>query len=694
MSIRNRLLVTMIALTSTAVIVCSLLAYHSARQSLRSAAIRQLAGIRRSRASTVESLFERVRHDTDSLSDDRMFVEGLKQFSKACASLNATRDPKRRAEVLHFYQEIFLPDVRNYMSLPRPPSSYLPQTEIGYLLQDRYVLGQPSTENGSEADFGVTTDLYSRVHSKYDAPIRKLVKQFGYEDLLLVELTDLQIVYSAAKNPDFGTSLKSGPYRDTPLANIVRQAAVTPDRDGLFTADFTRYEPAKGKAEAFIATPVFDGLTRVGVFAIQFSAAEIDRAISGNRGWRKDGLGETGDLEIVGPDHLLRSTARKYIEHPEEVLSTLRNRGVPDKEIRRIRRYGSTILVASLSSKAVEDGLEGKEGTVIESDLFGDANFVSFMPLRTSGLRWMLLARLDLKEALAPVRVLQREMRLWILLTILGAVGAALLVTNRLSKPISGLALAAQQMGGGDLSARVNVLSQDELGVLSATFNRMAESIEKSVQTIAEKNKENENLLLNILPGPIAERLKNGETTIADHYSEVTVLFADIVGFTTMSQGRQPTEIVTLLNGLFTRFDAIAAKHRIEKIKTIGDAYMAVAGLSDAEPDHTKRMVDMALDMLDAVEQYGTQAEVPLAIRIGINAGPVAAGVIGTSKFIYDLWGDTVNMASRMESTGLPGGIQVTGAIQEKLNTSYTFQPRGLIQVKGKGSFETWLVER
>jgi len=693
MSIRYRLLLTMIALSSIAVIVCSLLAYRSAKTTLRSAAIRQLTAIRRSRAYALESYFERVRHDTDSLSDDRMFVEGLGEFNKAYAGLKTTPDPNRRARVLGFYKDVFLPEVQKYMSLPKPEANYLPQTEVGYLLQDRYVVREPATGNGSEADVIETNDLYSRVHAKYNGPIRKLAKQFGYDDLLLIESTNLQIVYSVAKNPDFGTSLKTGPYRDTPLANVVRQAAASPGRDELFTADFTRYEPAKGNATAFVATPIFDGPTRVGVFALQLSTAEIDRTISGNRGWKEDGLGETGDVEIVGEDHLLRSTARKFIEHPEQVLNTLRANGVPEKELRRMKRYGSTILVATLSSTAVQKGLAGEDGTVIESDLFGKDTFVSFMPFRTSGLRWVVLARLDVDEALAPVRVLERETTLWILLTILGALAVALLVSSRLSKPISALAAAAERMGAGDLAARVEVLSKDELGVLSATFNRMAERIQRSLKTIADKNKENESLLLNILPGPIAERLKSGETTIADHYSEVTVLFADLVGFTTMSQSRQPTEIVTLLNGLFTRFDAIAAKHGIEKIKTIGDAYMAVAGLSMPEQDHSKRMVDMAIEMLEAVQAYANQAGIPLSIRIGLNAGPVAAGVIGTSKFIYDLWGDTVNMASRMESTGVPGAIQVTSAIYDKLKGDYTFEARGPIEVKGKGSYETWLLQ-
>ncbi|MFL6417124.1 MAG: adenylate/guanylate cyclase domain-containing protein [Bryobacteraceae bacterium] len=682
----------MIALSSVAVIVCSLLAYRSARTSLRDVVIRQLAGIRRSRAYAVKSYFERVTHDCDSLSDDRMFVEGMREFSTAYAQIKEITGPSHRAKVLRFYKEIFLPEVQRYMSLPKPQSDYLPQTDTAYLLQDRYVLPQAGADSGSEAELPPHQDIYTRVHAKYDVPIRKLASQFGYDDLLLIELTNLQIVYSVAKNPDFGTSLKSGPYRDTPLAHIVKQASTSDERDAVFLADFTRYEPARGKATAFIATPIFDGPTRVGVFALRITTSEIDRAISGNRGWRDDGLGETGDLQIVGSDHLLRSTARKFIEHPDDVLQQLRFRGVPEKEIRRLKEYGTTILVASLSSGAVENGLEGREGTVIESDLFGDRTFVSFMPLGTSGLRWMLLARLNVNEAMRPVRVLEGEMMLWGLLTILGAIAAALLVTNRLSKPISSLAVAAQRMGTGDLTARVEVFSNDELGILSSTFNKMAANIEKDIQTIADKNNENENLLLNILPGPIADRLKSGETTIADHYSEVTVLFADIVGFTTMSQNREPTEIVALLNGLFTRFDAIASKHGIEKIKTIGDAYMAVAGLPNPERNHSKRMVDMALEMLEAVEHYGTQVGIPLAIRIGINAGPVAAGVIGTSKFIYDLWGDTVNMASRMESTGVPGAIQVTRAIYEKLEGDYTFQSRGLIQVKGKGSYETWLV--
>jgi class 3 adenylate cyclase len=210
--------------------------------------------------------------------------------------------------------------------------------------------------------------------------------------------------------------------------------------------------------------------------------------------------------------------------------------------------------------------------------------------------------------------------------------------------------------------------------------------------TIDRLARENERLLLNILPGPIADRLKAGEERIADAFSEVTVLFADIVGFTQLSAARSAQAVVELLNDLFTRFDLAAREFGIEKIKTIGDAYMAVCGLPDPAPDHMERMMGMALRMLQLSKDSGDERGTPIRLRIGVNSGPVVAGIIGRRKFIYDLWGDTVNLASRMESHGIPDAIQVTRPIFEKLQGRYPFEARGVIEVKGKGNVETWVL--
>lgn len=210
--------------------------------------------------------------------------------------------------------------------------------------------------------------------------------------------------------------------------------------------------------------------------------------------------------------------------------------------------------------------------------------------------------------------------------------------------------------------------------------------------TIDHLRRENERLLLNILPAPVAERLKAGDERVADRFEEVTVLFADIVGFTPIAAAMQPAEVVEMLNDLFTRFDLAAQELGIEKIKTIGDAYMAVCGLPDPRADHSDRMVRMALRMLAIAREFGAARGVPLRLRVGINSGPVVAGVIGRSKFIYDLWGDAVNLASRMESYGVPDAVQVTRSVVEALEGRYPFEPRGAIEVKGKGSVETWVL--
>jgi class 3 adenylate cyclase len=205
-------------------------------------------------------------------------------------------------------------------------------------------------------------------------------------------------------------------------------------------------------------------------------------------------------------------------------------------------------------------------------------------------------------------------------------------------------------------------------------------------------HRENERLLLNILPEEIAERLRRGETVIADRFDDVTLLFADIVGFTEMSSTMSATELVSVLNEVFTAFDDLVDRYELDKVKTIGDAYMVIGGLLDDATDHTERVADLALALAERLDAIEAATRLGVRFRIGINCGPVVAGVIGTKKFIYDVWGDTVNVAARMESLGIPGRIQVSGAVEERLRGRYELEARGLIEVKGKGSLPAWFL--
>lgn len=215
---------------------------------------------------------------------------------------------------------------------------------------------------------------------------------------------------------------------------------------------------------------------------------------------------------------------------------------------------------------------------------------------------------------------------------------------------------------------------------------------------ILAEQKVSDRLLRNVLPHAIAERLKGRHPgddvtdVIADNFDDVTVLFADLVGFTHFSEGVSPKVLVDVLNDIFTRFDVIADARGLEKIKTIGDAYMAVAGLPTPVTDHSARAAHMALDMMDAVERHNLGNEHKLKVRIGLSTGAVVAGVIGKRKFFYDVWGDTVNTASRMESQGLAGRIQLSEATRSRLTGAFALEERGAIDVKGKGEMHTWFL--
>ena len=239
---------------------------------------------------------------------------------------------------------------------------------------------------------------------------------------------------------------------------------------------------------------------------------------------------------------------------------------------------------------------------------------------------------------------------------------------------------------------RARIFSSLEKKRLRDLDRKHLEMLNHEKQLLEVEQMKTEKLMLNILPRPIAERLKRGEKNISGSYPDVSILFSDLVGFTKMSSQVSATDLVKLLNDLFTRFDKRADSLGLEKIKTIGDAYMAVGGLPIPRPDHAELCADMALGMFQDLQEFNEQNGSELNMRVGINSGPVVAGVIVFTKFSYDLWGNTVNTASRMESTSRHGRVQVSPSTYEALKTSFSFEDGGLMECKGLGEIRTHLL--
>ncbi|MGB5810649.1 MAG: adenylate/guanylate cyclase domain-containing protein [Polyangiales bacterium] len=270
---------------------------------------------------------------------------------------------------------------------------------------------------------------------------------------------------------------------------------------------------------------------------------------------------------------------------------------------------------------------------------------------------------------------------------------------RRLLGPLAQVHASAEAVATGHFDRPIEHESSDEMGQLVGTFNSMLRSTRDSIEALHRRNDElqvarlrSDELLLNIIPAAIAGRIKSGETSIADEFPSVTVLFADLVGFTQLTDRLGPHEIVHVLGEIFGLFDARLAHHRVEKIKTIGDCYMAAGGVPEAAADHARQTADFAIGIKEDFGKWAEGSGLDLQIRIGMHSGTAVAGIVGTHRFAYDIWGDVVNVASRMESTGRPGEIQVSDPTYVQLKDLYEFEKIAAVEVKGKGRMQTWLL--
>ncbi|MBP0019332.1 MAG: HAMP domain-containing protein [Cyanobacteria bacterium SBLK] len=276
------------------------------------------------------------------------------------------------------------------------------------------------------------------------------------------------------------------------------------------------------------------------------------------------------------------------------------------------------------------------------------------------------------------------------------SIGTLIFVERIVLLRLSHLSTEVKKIGlAHDSSQRIQLSGNDELTGLAQTINWMLESLESSEKEVQQEREKAEALLLNIFPESIARTLKSKRSAIAQHFESVTILFADLVGFTELSARLSPIELVELLNEIFSQFDRLVGDFGLEKIKTIGDAYMIASGLPIPREDHAEAMAEMALAMHKTMQSFQRHNGESFQMRIGINTGAAVAGAIGQKKFIYDLWGDAVNVASRMESLGKPAAIQVSTTTYKLLKDKYSFERRGQIWVKGKGIMTTyWLIDK
>jgi class 3 adenylate cyclase len=691
LSIKSKLIAMLLTVSSCSVLVTAYIGYRSGQSNLTDRVFNQLTSLRTTKSYQIESYFQTLGNHIHTLSEDPTVVSALQDFDGAYRQLETAPVPiEFDRQLAKYYQTEFLPKLAKTKQGVPVLNAYLPSTPAARNLQYHYIAANPNPV-GKKHLLDTATDgsPYSNRHARYHPIFRNIIKKFGYYDMFLINPQGT-VVYTVYKETDFTTNFTTGAYNESNLARLVASVRRAKQKDFVKLIDFEGYVPSYGAPAAFIAAPVYDRSTFVGVLAVQLPVDEINNVMTGNRNWERDGLGKSGETYLVGRDYLMRSVSRFLVDSPADYFKSLQDIGVDTATINRIRQYNTSILEQKVMTTAATEALANRQGTQIIQDYRNVPVLSSYAPLKIDGLDWAILAEIDLAEAYAPIYAFGNQVAISATLLLLLVTLLAMALANLFVKPIDRLIASARKVEAGDLDTSIALNTHDEFGELAQSFNAMVESLQAQTNLVAQKNFENEQLLLSLFPAAIAKRLKRGEKEIADTVSNVTVLFSDLTGFTKLAGDLTAQELVTILSDLVTSFDDAAERYGIEKIKTIGDSYMAICGLSVPYLDHDKRAVDFALEMMSIVRRFNHERGFELNISVGIHSGDVTAGIIGRHRSIYDVWGNTVNLANALRVACPSGSIFVSAAVYQRLDDLYEFEPAEVPEGNGTAALKVW----
>jgi class 3 adenylate cyclase len=694
LSIQSKMILLLLATTLGSIAVMAWIGYGSARDALVQSAHNQLQGVRAAKTRTLKTMLESLRDQVVSISDSRAVIDGMRTFRKAYRDLEARGLSAEESEKLDaFYRDTYLPALDAAVEGTPVLDQYLPRRPAERWLQHHWIAANPHPYGkGSELEEspGDASD-WGRAHTDLHQVFSRAVTIFGFEDVMLVDADTLDIVYGWQKTSELGTNLENGPYSNTQLAAKVRAMRHQKDRDDFKIADFEPYRPSLGRPMGFALSPIFDGAQMIGILVLQFPIDAFNRVLTGDFGWKEEGMGATGETYLVGPDATMRSRSRFMVEDPKGFVASLRRSSVPTSVVDQIERQGSVLCVLPVDSQAARAALHGESGIMETVDYRGKPVLSAYGPIELDSLRWGVVSEIDLDEAEAPVHALARRVLAAGSGLALLATTLALLAANALTNPLRRLAEGARRLGAGETDVRVDVDSQDEFGELGRTFNEMAESIRGQKERLEVQVRENQELLLSILPASAVAQRQEGDEKASRQFADVTVLFAEITGLEELNRSAGESGALAVLGDVIEAFDEAAERHGIEKVKTIGASYLAVCGLSVTRPDHARRVIQFAQEMVRIVAAFEREQRADLGLVVGVNSGPVVGGVVGRRKFLYDLWGETVTLARRIAGGG-GSAIRVSGAVRDRMGEQFAFRGPIVLDGDGKPRAEAWEV--
>jgi class 3 adenylate cyclase len=682
-SIQSKLLIMLLVTSILSAAVVGAIGYQSGRSSLRASVFDALTEIRQSQTRQLQSQVADLQNSLVVFTRGSTATEAIEAFTAGFDQLsNATITPAQQQAIVEYYNKEFGPAENEQTGNRVDIDALLPTANAQKYLQANYTT--PFTDFDQALAFGDAHDgsAWTAASAKFNDFFSEIVKRFEFEDALLLD-TRGNVVYSAYKGVDLGTNILTGPYKGGDLTEAYNKALDAHAVDYVAVTDFSDYQPAD-EPTAWMVSPVGQQGGVEGVLALQFPISKINRLMTMDKRWEESGMGKTGETFIVGPDDLMRSDSRLFLEDPEVFKRDVVNAGTPpDVAQESIRQHGTT-LVQPVATEATQLAQRGQKGTLVASDYLGHETLQAYAPVDVPGLHWAVIAKIDTSEAFAPVSAFTRTLVLSTVVIIFIVCLAAMLLARLFVRPIRRLEAGAQRISSGDYDVAVPVQSRDEFGDLTVAFNDMSRNLAIKEELLTEQRRENDRLLLSLMPEPVVQRYREGEETIAQDHQNVTVIFADIVGLDELSAELTSDELLAIVNKLTRQFDAAAENLGVEQVRILHNGYLASCGMSVPRLDNVRRTVDFAVEMQRIIDRFNKETGNDLRLRAGIDTGTVSSGLVGRSTLAYDMWGSAVNLAYQVQSGSPQPGVYVTSSVYEGMRDSRDFTSAGVITVDGE----------
>ncbi|WP_413601495.1 adenylate/guanylate cyclase domain-containing protein [Curtobacterium sp. Curtsp57] len=689
LDIQSKLLVMLLGVSVLAALVIGAVGYVNGRNALQTAALNQVTSLRESRITELKRSFNQFTQTVVSQSRNASVIGATKAFTSGWDDLQDTPvSASDRSKVDGWYQDTFVPQLDARSGGTANPEQFAPTQDPQAYLQARYTAPFDDYDKAIRQDDAGDGSSWSAAHAEYQPYFRQIVEAQGYEDLALMD-TDGNVVYSAYAGADLGTNVEDGPYRDSNLATGYKEALQLTSSDDIVVTDFARYVPSLNVPTLWVMSPVGEDGKIIGVMAVQVPVDLINQVMTGDQHWAKDGLGDTGESYLVGDDDLMRSYPRQLLEHPKQYERDVVSAGTAPATAKRELQVKGSVLLQQVNTTPVTRALQGKTGTVVADDYRGKETLAAYAPLEVDGLRWVVVAQMDTSEAFAPINELTRNIGLALVGIIVLVSLLSLLLAQVFVRPIRRLQTAVNRVSAGEIGVEVRAKQGDEIGDLGLAFNDMSRSLKVKQDLLDDQRRQNDALLRTMMPDEVAKRYKQGDQTIAADHQDVAVVYADIIGFDDFARDLSAEESLALVNDVWRSFDDAAQRHGVERVRSTRSGYLASCGLSVPRVDNVRRVVDFTADAQAVIDRFNAQNGASIGLRAGIDTGEVTSGLVGKSSLIYDMWGDAVSLAFRVQGIAPTPGVFATQRVVDKLGDRNDLEEAGLVETQG-GPQRVW----